>query len=50
MPSLRLTFAALAVGLACAPSQPAPKPEPAPTREPALPKPNIDPGRIPPET
>ena len=49
MPSLRLTFAALAVGLACAPGQPATKPEPQPTREPALPKPNIDPGRVPPE-
>ena len=47
MPSPRFTLAALAVALACAPKQPASKPEP--TTEEPLPKPNIDPGRIPPE-
>ncbi|HEU4682589.1 MAG TPA: S8 family serine peptidase [Gemmatimonadales bacterium] len=47
MPSPRFTFAALAVALACGPKQPASEPEPTPERP--LPKPNIDPGRIPPE-
>lgn len=45
MPSPRLTLAALAFALACAPRQPEPK-QPAP--EQPLPKPNIDPGRLPP--
>ncbi len=45
MPSPRLTLAALAFALACAPQQPEPK-QPAP--ELPLPKPNIDPGRLPP--
>jgi tripeptidyl-peptidase-2 len=47
MPSPRFTLAALAVALACAPKQPASEPEP--TTEQPLPKPNIDPGRVPPE-
>ncbi|HEY8197141.1 MAG TPA: S8 family serine peptidase [Gemmatimonadales bacterium] len=51
MPSPRMTLAALAFALACAPKQPEPKqPEPNP-KEPApeqLPKPNMDPGRLPP--
>jgi subtilisin family serine protease len=45
--SLRLTLAALALALACAPKQPASEPQP--SNEPPLPKPNIDPGRVPPE-
>ena len=45
MPSPRMTLAALAFALACAPRQPEPK-QPAP--ELPLPKPNIDPGRLPP--
>lgn len=44
MPSPRMTLAALAFALACAPKQPEPK-QPAP--EQPLPKPNIDPGRLP---
>ena len=44
MPSPRLTLAALAFALACAPKQPEPK-QPAPEQQ--LPKPNIDPGRLP---
>jgi tripeptidyl-peptidase II len=44
MPSPRLTLAALALALACAPKQPEPE-QPAP--ETPLPKPNIDPGRLP---
>ena len=49
MPSPRMTLAALAFALACAPKQPQPK-QPAPTQsapEQPLPKPNIDPGRLP---
>lgn len=49
MSLLRLTCAAVALTLACAPKQPTPKPEPQPASEPPLPKPNIDPGRIPAE-
>ena len=53
MPSPRMTLAALAFALACAPKQPEPKqPEPEkkePTPELPLPKPNIDPGRLPPK-
>ncbi len=41
----RLAFAVLALGLACAPKQPEQE-QPAPERP--LPKPNIDPGRLPP--
>jgi subtilisin family serine protease len=48
MPSLRLTLAALALALACAPRQPEPA-NPAPEERP-LPRPNIDPGRLPPPT
>lgn len=44
MPSPRLTLAALALALACAPKQSEPE-QPAP--ETPLPKPNIDPGRLP---
>src|SRR5512145_326454 len=49
MRSLRLVPAVLALALACAPKQPAPEPEPQPASEPPLPKPNIDPGRVPAE-
>lgn len=45
MPSPRLALAALALALACAPQQPEPE-QPGP--EASLPKPNIDPGRLPP--
>ncbi|HWN19806.1 MAG TPA: S8 family serine peptidase [Gemmatimonadales bacterium] len=52
MPSPRMTLAALAFALACAPKQPEKQPEPNP-KEPSpelpLPKPNIDPGRLPPK-
>jgi subtilisin family serine protease len=44
MPTPRLTLAALALALACAPKQSEPE-QPAP--ETPLPKPNIDPGRLP---
>ena len=47
MPSPRFTLAALAVALACAPKPSTPEPKSAPETPP--PKPNIDPGRIPPE-
>jgi len=46
MASPRLALAALAVALACAPKQPEPA-QPGPQA--ALPRPNIDPGRLPPE-
>ena len=46
MPSPRLTLAALAFALSCAPKQEEPE-QPAP--EATLPRPNIDPGRLPPK-